>query len=86
MEVAAELHDVVAEEFSRLFPEIKDDVSIKLIHTQEHLLSTYDRQVSEYAEANFERTGVELMLHTRYGVSPLPNDGVPFTQPERLEQ
>eukprot|EP00884_Botryococcus_braunii_P011219 jgi/Botrbrau1/20098/Bobra.0173s0002.1 len=65
VEVAAELHDVVAEEFSRLVPEIKDDVSIKLIHTQDHLLSTYDRQVSDYAEQHFQRTGVDLLLHTR---------------------
>ncbi len=60
-------------------------MSIKLIDTKDHLLSCYDRAISDYTGAFFKRQGIQVLseshvraasravrcLHTRAGVQTL---------------
>ena len=55
VEVAAELHDMIDEDLSRLYPELVPDVRIRVIELQDHLLSTYDRAISNYTAKTFKR-------------------------------
>lgn len=41
VEFAAELHDFVSEDLSKLYPAIKDLVNISLIEAGEHILTMY---------------------------------------------
>lgn len=45
VEFAAELHDFVVQDIYRLYPELKDVVSIKVYDVQQHILSTFDESV-----------------------------------------
>lgn len=38
---------------------------MRIIELQDHLLSTYDRAISEYTDKQFERAGIELVLNSR---------------------
>ena len=40
---------------------LQDDVSIKLIDTKDHLLSCYDRAISDYTGAFFKRQGIQVL-------------------------
>lgn len=65
VEVAAELHDMIYEDLYKLYPNVIDDVSIQLIELADHVLSTYDRAISEYTAEQFKRAGIKLVLNTR---------------------
>ena len=60
VEVAAELHDMIDEDLSRLYPDLIQDVRIRIIELQDHLLSTYDRAISTYTAKTFKRYAHEL--------------------------
>ena len=55
VEVAAELHDMIDEDLSRLYPDLIQDVRIRVVELQDHLLSTYDRAISDYTAKTFKR-------------------------------
>lgn len=55
VEVAAELYDMVHEDLRKLYPELVPDVRIRIIELQSHLLSTYDRAISNYTKRVFDR-------------------------------
>ena len=55
VEVAAELHDMISEDLRKVYPSLMPFVSIKLIELQDHILSTYDRIISEYTHTEFDR-------------------------------
>lgn len=55
MEVAAELHDMINEDLKKVYPDLMPFVSIKLIELQDHVLSTYDRAISDFTRQEFER-------------------------------
>ena len=55
VEVAAELHDMIDEDLRRLYPELMPDVRIRIVELQDHLLSTYDRAISDYTGKEFKR-------------------------------
>ncbi|KAK9838284.1 hypothetical protein WJX81_002324 [Elliptochloris bilobata] len=75
VETAAELHDMFAEDLlPRYFPDLKEDVSIKLIDTKDHLLSCYDRAISDYTGAFFKRQGIQVLSESH--VSSVDGDGV----------
>ena len=55
VEVAAELYDLVREEMGRFYPGICKDAKVRLVELQDHVLSTYDRKISEYTSQLFSR-------------------------------
>ena len=74
VEFAAEMHDFLAEDVPKLYPSVKDKVSISLIQSADHILNTYDRRISEYARDKFKRDGIEVVTGAR--VLEVSNDAV----------
>lgn len=65
VEVAAELHDMVADDLRKIYPDLIQDVHIRVIELQDHVLSTYDRAISNYTASVFKRSGIELVLNSK---------------------
>ena len=63
VEVAAELQDMVESDLVKLYPELIQDVRIAVVELQDHLLSTYDRRISEYTREIFTRLAFICHLH-----------------------
>jgi len=61
VEVAADLCDFIRDDVSKLYPKLVDHVSVRLINTGDHLLSTYDRNISKDSLETFASNGVEVM-------------------------
>ena len=55
VEVAAEMHDMINEDLKKVYPTLMKYVSIKLVELMSHVLSTYDRAISEYTKTEFDR-------------------------------
>ena len=62
VEVAAELQDMVESDLVKVYPDLISAVRIAVIELQDHVLSTYDRRISDYTRQIF----------TRYVLSPIP--------------
>ena len=65
VEVAAELHDLSVDDLSKLYPDQVADFSIKVVDLMSHVLSTYDRKISNYTAETFKRNGIDLILNSR---------------------
>jgi len=65
VEVAAEIDDMIRDDYSKLYPGVWQDAKISVIELQEKILSTYDRAISDYAKERFARAGVDLLLGTK---------------------
>lgn len=65
VEVAAELHDLIVNDLSKLYPDEVKDVRIRVVELMDHVLSTYDRAISRYTADVFKRNGIELVLNSR---------------------
>ena len=65
IEFAAELHDLVHEDLMCLYPDLKDDVSISVLQSADHILNTFDGRISQYAEQKFCRDGIDLKIGSR---------------------
>ena len=65
VEVAAELHDMMTEDLVKLYPALTPHVRVRIIELQDHLLSTYDRAISEYTGKQFARAGIDTILGAR---------------------
>lgn len=65
VEVAAEMYDMVHEDLRKLYPDLINDVRIQVIELMDHVLSTYDRRISEYTATTFSRAGIKLILNSR---------------------
>jgi len=65
VEVAAELYDLIQNDLSKLYPDIVGDVRIRVIELMDHVLSTYDRAISNYTADIFQRNGIDLILNSR---------------------
>eukprot|EP00891_Asterochloris_glomerata_P001208 jgi/Astpho2/1208/Aster-08175 len=65
VELAAEIHDMIAEDMSSYFPNLKKLAKVKVIDTHDHILSAYDRQIAVYATEQFNRQGINLVLNCR---------------------
>ncbi|KAK9914887.1 hypothetical protein WJX75_001929 [Coccomyxa subellipsoidea] len=65
VEVAAELHDMVLDDLKRIYPTLVPLVRIRVIELQDHVLSTYDREISAYTASEFSREGIDLVLNSR---------------------
>lgn len=55
VEVAAELYDLVRDDLRRFYPDIWKDARVCLVELQDHVLSTYDRRISDYTSQLFSR-------------------------------
>ncbi|KAK9924677.1 hypothetical protein M0R45_033031 [Rubus argutus] len=60
VEFAAELHDFVVEDLAKLYPAVKDDVSITIIEAGDHILNMFDSRITKFAEEKFTRDGIEV--------------------------
>ncbi|XP_020591247.1 external alternative NAD(P)H-ubiquinone oxidoreductase B3, mitochondrial-like isoform X2 [Phalaenopsis equestris] len=60
VEFAAELHDFVAEDLSKLYPSLYGLVKIEVIEAGEHILTTFDKRIGKFAEEKFQRDGIDL--------------------------
>lgn len=83
VEVAAELYDLIENDLSKLYPDIVSDVRIRVVELMDHVLSTYDRAISNYTADVFKRNGIELVLNSR--VSSVSSDCVTTVDKEGLE-
>ncbi|TFK42366.1 pyridine nucleotide-disulfide oxidoreductase-domain-containing protein [Crucibulum laeve] len=72
VETAAEIYDFCSEDIMNYFPKIiREEVSIHLIQSREHILNTYAEAISTFAEAKFQRDNVDLITSARVaGITP----------------
>ena len=55
VEVAAEIYDLLNEDLRRFYSDIISSSCVKLVELQDHILSTYDREIADYASNLFSR-------------------------------
>jgi len=68
VETAAELYDLCQEDIMNYFPKIcREEVTIHVIQSREHILNTYSEAISKYAEDKFKRDEVDLITNARVG-------------------
>ena len=79
VEFAAELFDLLNEDLTVHFPRLlRNEISVHLIQSRDHILNTYDETLSKYAEDRFARDQVNVLTNSRVGeVRP---DSIVFTQ------
>ncbi|KAK4438632.1 External alternative NAD(P)H-ubiquinone oxidoreductase B1, mitochondrial [Sesamum alatum] len=65
VEFAAELYDFVHEDLVKIYPSVKDLVSISVIQSGDHILNTFDERISTFAEQKFQRDGIEVLTGHR---------------------
>ncbi|KAJ4822471.1 hypothetical protein Tsubulata_022814, partial [Turnera subulata] len=58
VEYAAELHDLAFDDFSKLYPAVKDYLKITLLEAGDHILNMFDKRITEYATEKFQRDGI----------------------------
>jgi NADH dehydrogenase len=66
VETAAEIFDLCQEDIINYYPKLcREEVSIHVIQSREHILNTYSEAISKFAEDKFQREGVELVTSAR---------------------
>ncbi|KAI8340440.1 pyridine nucleotide-disulfide oxidoreductase-domain-containing protein [Chlamydoabsidia padenii] len=66
IEFAAEVNDWVEEDFIKWFPKsMRDDISLTIIQSRDHILNTFDSEISDYAENRFKRKNVNVVTNAR---------------------
>ncbi|CAH9089228.1 unnamed protein product [Cuscuta europaea] len=60
VEYAAELHDLVRENLSKLYPHLKHHVKITLLEAGDHILNMFDKRITDFAEEKFQRDGIDV--------------------------
>ncbi|KAI9322892.1 hypothetical protein BX666DRAFT_1848999 [Dichotomocladium elegans] len=77
IEFAAELFDWINEDLVKWFPKLlREDVSVSIIQSRDHILNTFDVKISEYAEKRFNREHVNVITNAR--VQRIEKDAVVF--------
>ena len=61
IEFSAELHDIITEDMSKLYPELIQYYKISVYDVAEKVLSMFDEQLSRYAVETFRREGIEIL-------------------------
>jgi NADH dehydrogenase len=65
-ELLAELHDFIHDDLLRYFPTIRpSDIRLSIIQSQDHILNTYDKAISEYCEKQFKRNNINVLVNAR---------------------
>lgn len=62
VEFAAELHDFVNEDLVNLYPMVKDLARITILEAADHILSMFDKRITDFAEQKFKRDGIDVKL------------------------
>ncbi|CEP19644.1 hypothetical protein [Parasitella parasitica] len=66
VEFAAEMSDWINEDLVKWFPKlVREDISIHIIQSRDHILNTFDSKISEYAEKRFDREHVNVITNAR---------------------
>ena len=65
VEFAAEVRDFVREDVAKIYPRIKDRVTVTLVQSQDHVLNTYDKHISNFTEERFKMDGIDAVTNTR---------------------
>ncbi|KAI9274556.1 pyridine nucleotide-disulfide oxidoreductase-domain-containing protein [Phascolomyces articulosus] len=66
VEFAAELFDWINEDLVKWFPKLlREDVSVTIIQSRDHILNMFDVQISEYAEKRFKRENINVITNAR---------------------
>eukprot|EP01130_Rhizamoeba_saxonica_P011743 TRINITY_DN4885_c0_g1_i1.p1 TRINITY_DN4885_c0_g1~~TRINITY_DN4885_c0_g1_i1.p1 ORF type:complete len:162 (+),score=27.66 TRINITY_DN4885_c0_g1_i1:808-1293(+) len=65
IEFAAELNDFITEDLKKWFPHLIDKVSISVIQSREHILNTFDSNISTYTEKLFSRNNIDIKTMSR---------------------
>lgn len=60
VEISAEMTDLIRDDFSVLYPNLKDKFSIAIHDVATQILSVFDKKLVEHAESNFKRSSVEI--------------------------
>lgn len=79
VEFAAELADMINEDLCDYFPKIlRNEVSVHVIQSRDHILNTYDKTISEYAENKFQKDSIDVQINAR--VQKIEKDKVVYSQ------
>eukprot|EP00897_Mesotaenium_endlicherianum_P003300 jgi/Mesen1/2999/ME000177S02274 len=62
---AAELHDLIRDDLSRLYPDVAPLSSITILECMDHILNMYDMRISEYARNKFAREGITVRMNAQ---------------------
>lgn len=65
VEFAAEVRDFLREDVAKIYPGIEKDTRVTLVQSQDHVLNTYDQQISSYTEERFKMDGINLITNSR---------------------
>jgi len=78
VETAAEIYDLCQEDIINYYPKlVREEVSISVIQSREHILNTYNEAISNYAEDRFKRDNVNVITNAR--VKEITKDGIVYT-------
>ncbi|CAG8569872.1 10933_t:CDS:2, partial [Ambispora leptoticha] len=74
VEFAAELYDFLIED---LFPKVlRNEITVTIIQSQDHILNTYDAKISVFAEKKFRRDNINVITNAR--VSKVNQDSIVY--------
>ncbi|KAG8722479.1 hypothetical protein FRC08_001534 [Ceratobasidium sp. 394] len=66
VETAAEIYDLCQEDIIKYYPKLlREEVSIHIIQSRDHILNTYSESISNYAEEKFKRDDVNVVVNAR---------------------
>ncbi|KAG2187877.1 hypothetical protein INT44_000627 [Umbelopsis vinacea] len=78
VEFAAELFDTLNEDLVRWFPKVlREEVSVTIIQSRDHILNTFDTSISAYAEKKFDRERIKIVTNAR--VQKIDENSVQYT-------
>lgn len=78
VEFASELYDMISEDVMDYFPKLlRSEAKVHIIQSRDHILNTYSEKISEYAEARFDRHGIDTIVNAR--VKEVGKDYVTYT-------
>ncbi|RLM61075.1 external alternative NAD(P)H-ubiquinone oxidoreductase B2, mitochondrial-like [Panicum miliaceum] len=79
VEFAASLHDFVTDDLSKLYPSVQHFVKISLIEAADHILTMFDKRITNFAEDKFGRDGIDVK--TGYKVVKVSKDAITMQNP-----
>lgn len=60
VEFSAELHDLIRDDLSRVYPDLLDKVSITVFDRNDRILGSFDQKLAEYATKKFARDKIKI--------------------------